>query len=86
VMDRDKRWDRVKITVDGLVKGVGKKAEDVVKVIEEKYKADETDEFLKRLIINGDAGKIQCQFACFLFFPLFGLTRWRYFILLQLPL
>jgi len=58
-MDRDKRWERVKIAVDGLVKGEGEKAEDVVKTIEEKYKEDETDEFLKPLIVNGDAGRIK---------------------------
>ena len=60
-MDRDKRWERVKIAVDGLVKGEGEKAEDVVKAIEEKYKEDETDEFLKPLIVNGDAGRIKGQ-------------------------
>jgi len=58
-MDRDKRWERVKIAVDGLVKGEGEKVDDVVKAIEEKYKADETDEFLKPLIVNGDAGRIK---------------------------
>jgi 2,3-bisphosphoglycerate-independent phosphoglycerate mutase len=58
-MDRDKRWERIKIAVDGLVKGVGEEAEDVVKAIEEKYSQDETDEFLKPLIVNGDAGRIK---------------------------
>ena len=41
-MDRDKRWERVKIAVDGLVKGEGEKGEDPVKAIEERYKKDET--------------------------------------------
>ena len=45
VMDRDKRWERVKIPVDGLIKSVSQNAEDIVKAVEEKYKADETDEF-----------------------------------------
>jgi bisphosphoglycerate-independent phosphoglycerate mutase (AlkP superfamily) len=40
---------------------VGEKAEDVVKAIEEKYKVDETDEFLKPLIVNGDAVRIKGQ-------------------------
>jgi bisphosphoglycerate-independent phosphoglycerate mutase (AlkP superfamily) len=87
-MDRDKRWERVKIAVDGLVKGVGEKAEDVVKAIEEKYKADETDEFLKPLIVNGDAGRIKGQFewaSCSaLLSDFFTLRRWRYSVLLQL--
>lgn len=62
-MDRDKRWERVKIAVDGLVKGEGEKAEDPVQAIEERYKKDETDEFLKPIIVNGDAGRIkgECQ-------------------------
>lgn len=58
-MDRDKRWERIKIAVDGLVKGEGDKAEDPVKAIEERYKKDETDEFLKPLIVNGDSGRIK---------------------------
>ena len=58
-MDRDKRWERIKIAVDGLVKGEGEKADDAVKAIEEKYKKDETDEFLKPIIVNGDAGRIK---------------------------
>lgn len=58
-MDRDKRWERVKIAVDGLVKGVGEKGEDVVAAIEERYKKDETDEFLKPIIVNGDEGRIK---------------------------
>ena len=58
-MDRDKRWERVKIAVDGLVKGEGEKADNVVDAIEERYKKDETDEFLKPIIINGDKGRIK---------------------------
>ena len=61
-MDRDKRWDRVKIAVDGLVHGQGEAiAEDgdYVKAIETRYKKDETDEFLKPIIVNGDSGRIK---------------------------
>lgn len=32
-MDRDKRWERIKIAVDGLVSGEGEKATDPVQVI-----------------------------------------------------
>ncbi|KDQ55721.1 hypothetical protein JAAARDRAFT_37145 [Jaapia argillacea MUCL 33604] len=66
-MDRDKRWERVKIAVDGLVKGVGEKAEDPVAAIEERYKKDETDEFLKPIIINGDEGRIKDGDTIFFF-------------------
>ena len=58
-MDRDKRWERVKIAIDGLVKGEGEKGEDVVAAIEENYKKDVTDEFLKPIIVNGDEGRIK---------------------------
>ncbi|KAF7981408.1 hypothetical protein HWV62_33919 [Athelia sp. TMB] len=58
-MDRDKRWERVKIAVDGLTKGVGEKGEDVVKTIEAEYEKDITDEFLKPIIVNGDEGRIK---------------------------
>ena len=44
-MDRDKRWERVKTAIDGLVRGEGEAAEDAVKAIEERYAKDETDEF-----------------------------------------
>jgi len=63
-MDRDKRWDRIKIAVDGLVKGDGENVHNAVEAIEERYKKDETDEFLKPLIINGDAGRIKGKFCC----------------------
>ena len=57
-MDRDKRWDRVKIAVDGLVHGQGEavgKDGDYVTVIEARY----GDEFLKPIIVNGDSGRIK---------------------------
>ncbi|KAI0726843.1 cofactor-independent phosphoglycerate mutase [Fomitopsis betulina] len=66
-MDRDKRWERVKIAFDGLVNGVGEDGKDVVKAIEERYKKDETDEFLKPIIVNGDEGRIKDDDTLFLF-------------------
>jgi 2,3-bisphosphoglycerate-independent phosphoglycerate mutase len=45
-MDRDKRWERVKIAVDGLVSGVGEKTDDPIKTIEENYAKDVTDEII----------------------------------------
>ncbi|KAF9279164.1 hypothetical protein BGZ68_008081 [Mortierella alpina] len=64
-MDRDKRWERIKIAVDGLVSGEGEKATDPVQAIEDSYKKDVTDEFLKPIIINekgliGDNDTIFC--------------------------
>jgi len=62
-MDRDKRWERIKIAVDGLVQGVGEKVEQgqegIVKAIEASYENDVTDEFFKPIIVNGDEGRIK---------------------------
>ena len=46
-MDRDKRWERVKVAYDLLVKGEGKQATDMVQAMQESYDADITDEFIK---------------------------------------
>ncbi len=46
-MDRDKRWDRVKVAYDLLIKGEGKQATDMVQAVQESYDADVTDEFIK---------------------------------------
>ena len=46
-MDRDKRWDRVKVAYDLLVKGEGKQATDMVKAMQESYDDGVTDEFVK---------------------------------------
>ncbi|MBQ8608399.1 MAG: 2,3-bisphosphoglycerate-independent phosphoglycerate mutase [Bacteroidaceae bacterium] len=46
-MDRDKRWERVKIAYDLLVNGEGKQATDMVLAMEESYDEGVTDEFVK---------------------------------------
>ncbi|MDE7154454.1 MAG: 2,3-bisphosphoglycerate-independent phosphoglycerate mutase [Muribaculaceae bacterium] len=46
-MDRDKRWERIKVAYDLLVKGEGKQATDMVKAMQESYDEDVTDEFIK---------------------------------------
>ncbi len=49
-MDRDKRWERVKLAYDLLVNGVGEKSTDLVAAIEKSYAANVTDEFIKPII------------------------------------
>lgn len=66
-MDRDKRWDRVKIAVDALVKGDGTKADDPVKAIEDCYAKDETDEFIKPLIFGDESTRIKDNDTIFTF-------------------
>lgn len=46
-MDRDKRWERVREAYNLIVKGEGKKADDMVKAMEESYAEGVTDEFIK---------------------------------------
>ena len=50
-MDRDKRWERVKLAYDALVNGVGKKATDAIAAVENSYANNITDEFIKPTVI-----------------------------------
>jgi 2,3-bisphosphoglycerate-independent phosphoglycerate mutase len=45
-MDRDKRWDRVKLAYDALVHGRGLKEADGLAAVLASYERDETDEFI----------------------------------------
>ena len=54
-MDRDKRWERVKLAYDCLVKGEGQKATDALAAIEQSYAAGITDEFIKPTVIINEA-------------------------------
>lgn len=50
-MDRDKRWERVKLAYDTLVNGVGERATDAIAAIENSYAHNITDEFIKPTVI-----------------------------------
>ncbi len=50
-MDRDKRWERVKLAYDALVNGIGAKATDAVAAVENSYATNITDEFIKPTVI-----------------------------------
>ncbi len=50
-MDRDKRWERVKLAYDALVKGEGLTATSAIAAIEGAYQREEFDEFVKPTII-----------------------------------
>lgn len=49
-MDRDKRWERVKLAYNALINGQGKHTNHILKVIEENYKNNITDEFIEPII------------------------------------
>ena len=50
-MDRDKRWERVKLAYDAMVNGIGQKATDAIAAVENSYKNNVTDEFILPTII-----------------------------------
>lgn len=56
-MDRDKRWERVKQGYDAMVRGIGKKAADVLQAIQESYNEGVTDEFIKPVVFVKDNGE-----------------------------
>ncbi|MBS1542507.1 MAG: 2,3-bisphosphoglycerate-independent phosphoglycerate mutase [Bacteroidetes bacterium] len=56
-MDRDKRWERVKLAYDLLVNGTGEKSNDPVKAVKASYDAGVTDEFIKPIVITDASGK-----------------------------
>ena len=56
-MDRDKRWERVKLAYDALVNGTGPKATDALAAIEQAYASGVTDEFIKPTVITGIDGQ-----------------------------
>jgi len=55
-MDRDKRWERVKVAYDLLVNGRGEKTSDPIQAVEKSYEAGVTDEFIKPIVVVDDKG------------------------------
>lgn len=49
-MDRDKRWERVKLAYDALVHGTGERTADFISSMENNYAQNITDEFLQPLV------------------------------------
>ena len=49
-MDRDKRWERIKVAYDCLVNGQGKASEDMLQAVQESYDEGVTDEFIKPIV------------------------------------
>jgi 2,3-bisphosphoglycerate-independent phosphoglycerate mutase len=59
IMDRDKRWDRVEVGMKSVVLGEGEASEDPVKTMHERYEKNETDEFMKPIVVGGKERRIQ---------------------------
>ena len=56
-MDRDKRWERVKLAYDLLVHNIGEKTNNIAEAIQENYDDGITDEFIKPIVIIDAAGE-----------------------------
>ena len=55
-MDRDKRWERVKLAYDGMVNSIGEKSTNITKTMQKNYDNDITDEFIKPIIMVDNVG------------------------------
>lgn len=60
-MDRDKRWERIKLAYDALVNSEGAKSTNAIKSMEESYANDVTDEFIKPIIMTDENGHPKTQ-------------------------
>ena len=56
-MDRDKRWERVKIAYDLLVSGVGEPVSEMAEAVQRSYDNEVTDEFIKPIVRVDAEGK-----------------------------
>jgi 2,3-bisphosphoglycerate-independent phosphoglycerate mutase len=56
-MDRDNRWERVKLAYDLMVKGVGEKTKDAIASLKASYAENVTDEFIKPLVLTNHANE-----------------------------
>ena len=63
-MDRDKRWNRIKVAYDMLIEGKGRKETDMVQAVQDCYDRDsedfkDTDEFMEPLVNSNVNGTIK---------------------------
>ncbi|MDE0559474.1 2,3-bisphosphoglycerate-independent phosphoglycerate mutase [Algoriphagus sp. NF] len=56
-MDRDNRWERVKLAYDALVNGEGEKSKNILAAIQKSYDNGVTDEFIRPIIHVGADNK-----------------------------
>ncbi|KAF7639274.1 hypothetical protein Mgra_00001234 [Meloidogyne graminicola] len=56
-MDRDNRWERIKVAYESIIGGNGQKStlDKAVDVVKERYSQSETDEFLKPIVFSDDS-------------------------------
>ena len=49
-MDRDSRWERIKLAYDAIVNGIGEESFDIIKSVKDSYANGVTDEFIKPIV------------------------------------
>jgi 2,3-bisphosphoglycerate-independent phosphoglycerate mutase len=54
-MDRDKRWERVKLAYDLIVNGIGTPSVNAIDTLQDNYKEGITDEFIKPTVMTTDS-------------------------------
>lgn len=57
-MDRDKRWERVKLAYDLMVHGTGLKTDNVLDAVQQSYKEGVTDEFIKPIVATENGNPV----------------------------
>lgn len=57
-MDRDKRWERVALAYNAMVKGEGEAAKSAREAVENSYKENRVDEFVLPTIISADSNPV----------------------------
>ncbi|WP_420398892.1 2,3-bisphosphoglycerate-independent phosphoglycerate mutase [Flagellimonas sp.] len=62
-MDRDKRWERVKLAYDVMVNNDGEKVQDISAAMEKSYDEGVTDEFIKPLVLTDSNSKPVTQIS-----------------------
>jgi 2,3-bisphosphoglycerate-independent phosphoglycerate mutase len=67
-MDRDTRWERIKLAYDAIVHARGQPAASAVEAIEASYERDDTDEFVVPTVIGDYDGAAEGDVAFFINF------------------
>jgi len=67
-MDRDTRWERLKLAYDAIVHGEGPRAANAAEAIADAYESDQTDEFVKPTVIGDYDGMAEGDVAIFINF------------------
>ena len=60
-MDRDKRWERVKLAYDVMVNSIGEKSTDVSKTMQKSYDRGITDEFIEPIVMTDAEGNARAK-------------------------